>query len=163
MTSPHKQFKEAAQHWDLETLYTDLASAKGKRLTPVEKLHLRGLLCGYSPTEIAEKLGKNPKGVETDLCATLYRYVKSLLDKCDERIENWRNISEWLDVAGYKCQSISEVPLESLLPEKSIVNVNNIHIENHQLVVVFSLKIPTSKGAELSISNLDLGDEGFKA
>ena len=163
MTSPHKQFKEAAQHWDLETLYTDLASAKGKRLTPVEKLHLRGLLCGYSPTEIAEKLGKNPKGVETDLCATLYRYVKSLLDKCDERIENWRNISEWLDDAGYKCQPPSEVPLESLLPEKSVVNVNNIHIENHQLVVVFSLKIPTSKGAKLSIPNFDLGDEGFQA
>ena len=160
--STDEQFNQAAQDWDLKTLYIDLASAKGKRLTPMEKLHLRGLLCGYSPSEIAEKLGKNPKGVETDLCATLYRYVKSLLDKCDERIENWRNISEWLDAAGYKCQSPSEVPLESLLPEKTVVNVNNIHIENHQLVVVFSLKIPTSKGAEFSISNLDLGDEGFK-
>ncbi|MEG4630260.1 hypothetical protein QUB56_11690 [Microcoleus sp. AR_TQ3_B6] len=39
--SPHsamppadEQFTEAANHWDLENLYADLASAKGKRLTP---------------------------------------------------------------------------------------------------------------------------------
>ena len=42
-------FSEAALYWDLETLYKDLASAKGKHLTPTEKLHLRGLLCEYSP------------------------------------------------------------------------------------------------------------------
>lgn len=163
MPSLNEQFKEAAQHWDLDTLYTDLASAKGKRLTPVEKLHLRGLLCGYSPAEMAEKLGKNPKGVETDLCATLYRYVKSLLDKCDERIENWRNISEWLDIAGYKCQPPSEVPLESLLTEKSVVNITNINIEKNQLVIAFNLRIPTSKVSELSIPNLELEDEALKA
>ena len=160
--STDEQFNQAARDWDLETLYIALASAKGKRLTPMEKLHLRGLLCGYSPSEIAEKLGKNPKGVETDLCATLYRYIKSLLDKCDERIENWRNVAEWLDAAGYKRQSSSEVPLESLLPEQSVVNITNINIENNQLVIVLNLRIPTSKVSELSIPNLDLGNEGFK-
>ncbi len=30
------------------------------------------------------------------------------------------------------------------LTEKSVVNVNNIHIENHQLVIAFNLKIPTT-------------------
>ncbi len=83
MASTDEQFAQAANHWDLETLYADLASAKGKRLTPTEKLHLRGLLCGCSPAEIAQRLGKNAKGVETDLCATLYRYVKSMVDKCN--------------------------------------------------------------------------------
>ncbi len=42
-------FKEAEKKWNLKTLYTDLASAKGKRLTPMEKLHLRGLLCELTP------------------------------------------------------------------------------------------------------------------
>ncbi len=56
-----EQFPEAAHHWDLDTLYKDLASAKGKHLTPMEKLHLRGLLFGHSPGEIAEKLHKSPK------------------------------------------------------------------------------------------------------
>jgi len=61
MASSNDRFREAARDWDLETLYTDLASAKGKRLTPTEKQHLRGLLCGYSPAEISETLRKNPR------------------------------------------------------------------------------------------------------
>ncbi len=62
MENPNELFSQVAKYWDLETLYKDLASAKGKHLTPVEKLHLRGLLCGYSPSEIAETTGQNFKG-----------------------------------------------------------------------------------------------------
>jgi hypothetical protein len=102
MPPADEQFTQAANHWDLETLYTDLASAKGKRLTPVEKLHLRGLLCGCSPGEMAEKLGKDVKGVESDLCASVYKYVKSLLGKGNEKIGNWRNIAEWLEMLDIK-------------------------------------------------------------
>ncbi|WP_413261903.1 helix-turn-helix transcriptional regulator [Floridanema flaviceps] len=156
MASNNEEFAQAANHWDLETLYADLASIKGKRLTPMEKLHLRGLLCGYSPSEIAEKLGKNAKGVETDLCATIYKYVKSLLDKFNEKIENWRNISEWLEDAGYKSRSSAKVPVSSLLPENSVVNITNINIEQNQLVIVINLRIPTSQGSELPIPELDL-------
>lgn len=148
MASTDEQFTQASNHWDLDTLYTDLASAKGKRLTPVEKLHLRGLLCGYSPTEIAEKLGKNVKGVETDLCATLYRYVKSLVNKCNEKIENWRNITEWLEDAGYKVQSSADIAVSDLLPEKSVVNISNISIEHNQIVIAFNLRIPTTSSSE---------------
>lgn len=148
MASIDEQFTQASNHWDLDTLYTDLASAKGKRLTPVEKLHLRGLLCGYSPTEIAEKLGKNVKGVETDLCATLYRYVKSLVNKCNKKIENWRNVTEWLEEAGYKAQSPADLAVSDLLPEKSVVNISNISMENNQIVIAFNLRIPTTSSSE---------------
>ncbi|MCP2728326.1 helix-turn-helix transcriptional regulator [Limnofasciculus baicalensis] len=157
-----EQFSQAANRWDLETLYADLASAKGKRLTPVEKLHLRGLLCGYSPSEIAEKLGKNPKGVETDLCATVYRYVKNLVDKCSEKIENWRNITEWLDESGYQNQSPAKLPASELLPENSVINVTNISIENNQIVFLINLRIPKSQASEASIQNLDLCEDILK-
>jgi hypothetical protein len=116
MAPTDAQFAQAANDWDLETLYTDLASAKGKRLTPVEKLHLRGLLCGYSPTEIAQKLNKNVKGVGVDLSNTLYQYVKNLVSKCDEKVENWRNINEWLEEAGYKAQPSAEGESSDCLP-----------------------------------------------
>lgn len=154
MAATDEHFSQAANHWDLETLYTDLASAKGKRLTPVEKLHLRGLLCGYSPAEIAEKLSKNGKGVETDLCATVYKYVKGLVDKGNGKIENWRNISEWLEEAGYKSLSSAKVQGLELLPEKSIMNITNINIEQNQLVIAFNLRIPAKLSADLSIENL---------
>lgn len=150
MTSLDQQFNQAALHWDLDTLYTDLASAKGKRLTPMEKLHLRGLLSGFSPAEIAEQLGKNVKGVKTDLCVTLYRYVKSLVDKLDARIESWREVTEWLEEAGYKRQTPPEIPVDSLLTEKSIINISNIHIDKNQLVVAFNLKIPTTSATSES-------------
>ena len=129
------------------------------QFTPTEKLHLRGLLCGYSPGEMADKLGKNPKGIETDLCATIYKYVKSLVDRRDRRIKNWRNISEWLEIDGYRGRSSPQVPLDSLLPEKSTVSVTNINIENNQLVVVFNLRIPTSKSVEISVENFDINDD----
>ncbi|MBF2014611.1 MAG: helix-turn-helix domain-containing protein [Rivularia sp. T60_A2020_040] len=148
MAANDEYFTQAGNHWDLETLYTDLASAKGKRLTPVEKLHLRGLLCGHSPGEIAEKLGKNAKGVETDLCATVYKYVKGLVDKGNGKVENWRNISEWLEEAGYKSLSSVKARGMDLLPENSVVNITNINIEQNQLVIVLNLRIPTKLASE---------------
>jgi len=93
-------FSQAEKMWDLKRLYSDLANIKGKELTPGEKLHLRGLLCGCSPTELAEQLNKNLNGLEADLCNTIYSYVKKLLKKSN--VDNWRNISEWLENSGYR-------------------------------------------------------------
>lgn len=159
MASTNEQFAQAANHWDLETLYTDLASAKGKRLTPVEKLHLRGLLCGYSPAEMAEKLGKDAKGVESDLCASVYKYVKSLIGKCNEKIGNWRNIAEWLEDAGYKTKPPAKFPIQDGLSENNKVNVTNITFENNQIKIGVYLQITVPLPSELSIQNLDLNND----
>lgn len=148
MASVEESFAQAAKYWDLETLYTDLASAKGKRLTPIEKLHLRGLLCGYSPSEIAERLNKNVKGVEVDLCNTLYKYVKNLVDKCDEKIENWRNISEWLEEAGYKSQLYIESESGDGVSIKLSVQKANITLEKNQLIIDFNLRIVAPSPSE---------------
>jgi hypothetical protein len=118
-----------------------LASAKGKHLTPVEKIHLKGLLCGHSPLEIAEKLGKAGNGVESDLSATIYRYVKSLLEKPDEKIGNWRNIVEWLAEAGYK--SPSQLKVEDLQTDRTTIQITNINIEKNQIVFMMNLRVPT--------------------
>jgi DNA-binding NarL/FixJ family response regulator len=74
MAFTQEPFAQAATDWELERLYADLGSAKHqvaphkkKGLTEVEKQHLRGLLCGYSPAEIASRLVKTAKGVEVDL------------------------------------------------------------------------------------------------
>ncbi len=149
MAQVDKMFSQAAQEWDLESLYADLASAKGKPLTPIEKAHLRGLLSGCSPSEIAQKLDKIPRGVESDLCATIYKYVKYLLDKT-EKVENWRKIYEWLDESGYKSK-LEKVPVKTLVPEQSIINITQCYLEQHQVVFHFNLKIPTSEIPELSI------------
>ena len=141
MASTEERFVQATNYWYLETLYTDIASAKGKRLTPVEKLHLRGLLCGYSPAEIAERLNKNVKGVEVDLSNTLYKYIKSLVDKSDEKVENCRNITEWLEEAGYKSQPSIESEIGDGVSVKLLVQEANITLEKNQLIIDLNIRI----------------------
>ena len=143
-----EQFTQAANDWDLETLYADLASAKGKRLTPMEKQHLRALLCGHSPAEIAEKLNKSAKGVGVDLCNTLYHYVKNLVGKSDEKIENWRNIYEWLEEAGYKTQLYDESESGDCLTGKFLVKKANITVDNNQIIVDLHVRIVAASPLE---------------
>ncbi len=99
---------EAENAWDLERLYTDLAKAKGRTLSPTEKLYLCGLLSGYSPAEIAKKCHKSAGGVKVYLSTTVYQYVKFLTNKENEKLENWTNIRKWLEEIGYKRSSLNE-------------------------------------------------------
>ncbi len=136
-----KHFSEAMAEWDLETLFSDLSSAKGRHLTPIEKIHLAGLLCGYSPVEIAEKLGKAVNGVESDLSATIYKYVKLLVERSDEsKISNWRNIAQWLEEAGYKMSGKLEI--KDLMTDKNAAHITNINIEKNQLIFMISVQVP---------------------
>ncbi len=135
------QFTRAETDWDLDRLYQDLAKAKRRPLSPMEKLHLRGLLCGYSPSKIAKILHKKPKGVYVDLAKTLYPYLEEVVGKVDEGIGNWRNFREWLGKAGYrKIKDSSQVHQFSssyppLVAALSISNVNIVihHIEKVQV------------------------------
>ncbi|MBE9124363.1 WD40 repeat domain-containing protein [Tychonema sp. LEGE 07199] len=108
---PEEPFTRATRDWDIEKLYSDLANAKQefaphtrRGLTPVEKRHLCGLLCGCSPAEIAALLNKQIKGVEVDLSKTLYRYIETLTNRPRNALKNWRDAIDWLDIAGYKKQ-----------------------------------------------------------
>jgi DNA-binding MarR family transcriptional regulator len=106
---PPEDFAGAANDWDLERLYENLARAKKEwasharvGLTPTEKLHLRGLLCGCSPAEIAEQISITPSGLKATLCKGLYRYVEILTGREPNTLSNWRDVIEWLDAAAYR-------------------------------------------------------------
>ncbi|MFB2894255.1 helix-turn-helix transcriptional regulator [Aerosakkonemataceae cyanobacterium BLCC-F50] len=154
MPSTNEQFTEAANRWDLETLYTDLASAKGKRLTPTEKLHLRGLLCGYSPAEMAQILHKSIKGVESEVCTTLYPYVKNLLGKCNEKVENWRNICEWLEEAGYK-SNLYPQQFNNSIPVDILGKIANIKVEKDKITIEIDLRQANQPSSETPKQELD--------
>ncbi|NES82094.1 MAG: NACHT domain-containing protein, partial [Moorea sp. SIO2B7] len=100
-------FAEAAKYWKLEKLYIDLSSAKGRGLTPLEKKLLQGLLCGYSPAEIALMIYKNPSSsvVRVYLSNGLYKYIKELLISQTGKavkLKNWSRVTKLLATAGYK-------------------------------------------------------------
>ncbi len=105
-------FQEAANNWNLEKLYIDLASAKGRSLTPVEKKFLRGLLCGYSPAEIADTVYKSrtSSAVRVYLSNGLYKYIQELLIRQTGdtiKIKNWSRVTNLLSKAGYKTESVN--------------------------------------------------------
>jgi hypothetical protein len=113
MWNTPETFTTAASVWKLDLLYAGLSqtkqqvsfsTCKNKGLTETEKLHLRGLLCGHSPAEMASKLYKKAQGVEVELCKTIYRYVEELTRHPRNSIDNWRNVVRWLEDAGYRRQ-----------------------------------------------------------
>lgn len=125
ISQPHEpeDFAEAAERWDLERLYADLAVAKEELgshprqgLTPTEKTHLRGLLCGYSPLEIAKILHKSPKGVYADLTKTLYRYIEIVTKRT---FRAWKYIIPWLAEIGYRKLSLKRSHDWHLTPDVS--------------------------------------------
>jgi hypothetical protein len=108
-------FEQATTEWNLEQLYLDLSNAKEQvfphkktGLTSTEKLHIQGLLCGNSPTEIANLLVIKPQGLNVALSNTIYRYVEELTGHSLNSLENWREIVNWLEIAGYKTQSSTD-------------------------------------------------------
>jgi predicted NACHT family NTPase len=125
-----EEFKQAADGWDLERLYKDLAAAKGQfapgtlpGLTNVEKRYLRGLLCEHSPVEIAKMLNLVPGGVNVALSNGLYRYVKQLTGKELKAIKHYTDVVVWLEKAGYRIPppSIDRIPPPTILDLDALV------------------------------------------
>ena len=139
--SSEELFAEAATNWDLQKLYKDLAVAKRefaphqkRGLTDTEKKHLRGLLCGYSPAEMAKKLHKSARGVEADLCKTIYRYVEQLTKKPLNTLKNWRDIPQWLEQTGYKIQVFDAVDGEKAIASSPSDDLVDIELVSDLLV-----------------------------
>lgn len=103
------EFPEAAKSWDLESLYLDLADAKGKGLTRVEKQYLRGLLCYCSPNEIAERLHVAGDTVRNYLSKGLYRYIETVLITKEhdvQRVKDWSRVPPLLESVGYRLTTV---------------------------------------------------------
>ncbi len=63
---------------------------------------MRGLLSGYSPRKIAAALHWTSGSISVELTKGLYRYVETLTGRKQNVLKNWREISKWLEAAGYK-------------------------------------------------------------
>lgn len=146
-------FIDAEKEWDLSRLYQDLSIANEKELTSLEKLQLRGLLCGHSPAEIAAQIHKDRKGIEVDLSNRLYPCIKNLISKQTgnrvDRVKNWRNINQWLAKAGYKIPSLETSTLalnESLKDQvvkivSSALKIQNVICNANCQKIVFDINI----------------------
>ncbi|MEG4808278.1 NB-ARC domain-containing protein [Microcoleus sp. F8-D3] len=149
---PAQKFIEAAACWNLEQLYADLtaakqeyASSRKQRLTPLEKTYLRGLLCNYSPPEIAAALNRECAGIRVDLSRGLYRYIEVLTL---QQPKDWKEIPTMLEIFGYKQKG----NVESLHP--TLINYTQTPIENR---TEWGLAVDTSifYGRTTELANLE--------
>ncbi len=114
---------------------------------------MRGLLCGHSPTEIADKLKKELRSVENALSATIYSYVKEL-SSVGKKIRNWQNVSKYLEEAGYKklptVFSLNKSPEGMGLPIKieNMMGAIIINQYNHFNQRVLEIRIVTPPAKE---------------
>ncbi|AFZ00146.1 NB-ARC domain-containing protein [Calothrix sp. PCC 6303] len=130
-----EEFIEARNYWELEKLYIDLASSKGKALTPVEKKFLRGLLCGFSPAEIATTVYKSRSSstVRVYLSNGLYKYLEEMLSnqtQTNVKIKIWSRVTQLLEKAGYKKNSLIEA--DNHLINKNQPDNNCTPVKNSQ-------------------------------
>lgn len=70
------------------------------------------------------------------------------MDKCDEKVENWRNITEWLEEAGYKTQLYNQFQLSDDLPLDVSVKRANISFDNNKIIVDINLRIVAATPSE---------------
>ncbi|KAF3887413.1 MULTISPECIES: NB-ARC domain-containing protein [Nostocales] len=113
-----EEFIEAKNVWELEKLYVDLGLVKGKSLTPVEKKFLRGLLCGFSPAEIANTVyqSRSSSTVRVYLSNGLYKYIEEMLTNQAGhfiKVKNWSRVTQLLEKAGYKKARVPSSPIGS--------------------------------------------------
>jgi hypothetical protein len=107
-TNKADPFKQATELWDLERLYADLETVNGEELTNTEKLHLRGLLCGYNSSTLADKLHRSYGGLRSEVSKHVNRHVKDLVNQSSLRPKkkleklNSGEILKWLEELGYK-------------------------------------------------------------
>ncbi len=157
-TPNETKFTEAEKNWNLEKLYEDLraakqrcGSAKRKVLTEIEKCHLRGLLCGFSDKEIANKRGVVVGTVSDTLSKTLYRYIEELLDY-EEEIRHWSDVRDLLEKAGYKIQVFEQSqPSHSLPNEKENTLEISHKIGATSFLEYFSKSIDQLKSKDLDV------------
>jgi hypothetical protein len=162
MTSINEFFSEAANNWKLEQIYSAFEQAKRnhnprarKHLTEIEKLYLRGILCGCSPREIARTRGKDNKGGEVYVSRNLYEYFKKLPDVPDEKVNNWRDIITYCEKCGYKGQDTNNLnhqilsKLNGSLPLDALIKVIDIGCDNqNQNCVTIDINIRLTLGTD---------------
>jgi hypothetical protein len=137
-------FQEAEARWDLERLLDDLAEVNGDSLTATEQLILRGLLCGYTPAELAAMRVKDKRGQQTNVSRGVRRYVKKLMRakgvEVPERLNSVKMLA-LLKKTGYKkpltaLKDEGTLPITALEGLAKVIGINKIIGINNEVTFV---------------------------
>ena len=142
-------FPQAAQNWDLPVIYEQIEVAKQelfgeKQLTELQKTILRGLLCDYSPEQIAIVLPQGMHQSLVNITWNLHKCVKYLVGIESKTVESYRDIPRWLAIAGFKFPAQFDARSEQPSSSQTTI-VQNITRESAQE----SLPQPESRTSQM--------------
>jgi hypothetical protein len=98
---PEKNFDEAENRFDLKKLRADLEAEKRGEITPAAWRYFKGVLCGYTTEDIAEKCGIERDSVQTALYRELRDFLRQILQPRRIKRMDWSSVPKWLTEAGY--------------------------------------------------------------
>jgi len=132
-------FPEAAECWKLEELYAAIDQIKQKvqrkQLTCLEQAILRGILSGKSTEQIGNLLSGESYSLIINSTWQLYRYIKTLTATKTKDFNNYKNIPNLLEIAGYK---------KLFLPDSLEESAEHILQGGNQSLTTISLSADTS-------------------
>ncbi len=113
ISQQNKIFFEANNNnWHIKQLYNQLEAIKIQKqqqpLTELEKVCLQGLICGYPPDKIAQKLVEelDPFLIQVTFW-TLYHYIQIMVSREEVNIPNYQilDIISSLEASGYNAEN----------------------------------------------------------
>ncbi|MCU0526498.1 MAG: NB-ARC domain-containing protein [Elainella sp. Prado103] len=105
-------FAQAAQQWDVNRLFADLAVIKQQPLTSAERLWLCESLLGMVPSATTRPRQGSRRLEQEDLSESLWGQIRTLTQ---QPVQNWRAVARLLDRAGYR----SKARLQGSVPDAS--------------------------------------------
>lgn len=106
---PKDAFRNVEAKWDLERLYADLEVC-GYQRSETRDAHLRGVLSGRSPKQIAGDLNVSPGHISTSLTEYLAEPIKLLLAERGTQLDrvDWKTLWFKLEQVGYVYKTSEE-------------------------------------------------------
>ena len=167
----HQQvFNAAEQNWNLSQLFQRLEAIKLHKqqqpLTDLERFCLKGILCGFTPEEIAQKLidQLDPFLIQVAFW-NLLRCVQTMLDKEEVKIDSFQELADSLAISGYKSEDADTILIPNTVKapahpiQKSNINCSEADSKaNRQIVVqkpAESLALATNHSALASVDEND--------
>ncbi len=94
-----------------------------------------------------------------DLCNTLYKYVKVLVEAINGKVDNWRNICEWLETAGDQSDLPLEAESDDYLSAKILIKKANFKLDKNQIIVDVNLRIVATSPTDFSTIKVEDEEE----
>jgi tetratricopeptide (TPR) repeat protein len=147
---PEENFDQAANKFDLDRLRKALEAEKHREITPAAWKYFKGVLCGYTTEDIADKCRIERDSVQTALYRELRDFLRQILHPRKIQRMDWSSVPKWLTEAGYRLSNHYTNPPQNI--PRSGVKPEHFVGRSHELKKLHQL---LQQGNRVAIAAID--------